>query len=250
MEERYEWMDYDCVRNEALRVRFFVRNNYADFYDPETNCLRICGTGSIFARLFGNAAALGMYASTPNYLYISDDMIATQITQCSTERAGRQMTLVKDELRTKMNDDIYNALLYLRQNLPPIQEVDYDRLIDSWSADGHLLPFTKNGSESRVMTRKLQESKKTPILKRRHLVTDSAAGRHSESNADSVSLKRPGTFYTAPFRFCSCLALFFHLIKWFSVILGWMLRVNSPSSLVNATNKSRRVVILRRSKLV
>ena len=61
VEERYEWMDYECVKNEALRVRFFVRNNYADFYDPEKNCLRICGTGSIFARLFGNTAALAFY---------------------------------------------------------------------------------------------------------------------------------------------------------------------------------------------
>ena len=211
VEERYEWMDYDCVRNEALRVRFFVRENYADFYDPETKCLRICGSGSIFARLFANTAALGVYARTPNYLYIADDMIATQMTQCGTERVGRQMTLVKNDLRTKLNDDLYNALLYLRQNGPPLAEVDYNRLIDSWSAGGHFLPFTKNGSESRVMTRKLQETKMTPILKRRHLITDSAAGRHSESNADSVSLKRPGTIYTAPFRFCSCLALFFFI---------------------------------------
>ena len=88
MEERYGWMDFECVKNEALRVPFFVRDNYAYFYAPETKCLRICGPGSTFARLFANTAALGLYASAPRYLYI-DDMIATQMTQCATERVER-----------------------------------------------------------------------------------------------------------------------------------------------------------------
>lgn len=161
---RYNSMDVDELKNQALRFRFYVRDNHHVFYHDSK--LIITGPGSIFEALFTNSDALGAFAPIPDFLAIADDMISMLVTQCATERIGRRMGLTKSLLRSNMTDDLFDALLFLGANMAPIHETDIDSLCKKFLKAGHLPPYTANGSGSRVLSRLIKQTKHTMILKR------------------------------------------------------------------------------------
>lgn len=183
LSSRYSSLDQVEVKNQFLRLRHYVRNNHHRFYDGKK--LLICGTGSILEALFNNSAELGEFSGISEALTIADDMIATILSQCNTERAGRKMTLIKNNLRVGLNDDIYNAALFLGSNMPPIHELDVARLVKEWLDGGHFGPYTRDGAHSLVLNRLVRESKKTMILKQPVSLTVSPLGRW-------VEVPRPG----------------------------------------------------------
>ena len=124
----------------------FVKENYQRWWDEDAKpagsrkahkavpYLRLSGPGSVFETLF--LRGIGG-ADISLFLQVADDMISHKFHQCDVERAGRHMSLIKTDLRTRLGHQMYANLVFLSFNLPYLHEIDFDVLVAAWLAAGH-----------------------------------------------------------------------------------------------------------------
>ena len=101
-----------------------------------------------------------------SYLYAADYNIAYMVTQCATERIGRNMTLTKTPERSSMSDEHFKMLVWISYNCPPIHEANFEDYVAMWEADKHQLALFQSGGEQRVLERKASEHKHTILSTR------------------------------------------------------------------------------------
>ena len=101
-----------------------------------------------------------------SYLYSADYNIAHLVTQCATERIGRNMTLTKSPEHSSLGDDAFKELVWISYNCPPIHEVDFSEYVRVWEEEEHQLALFKIGGEQRVLERKKSEHKHTILSSR------------------------------------------------------------------------------------
>ena len=123
----FPMLDAQTLKNQALKVRLWVKENYARFYDkdeadptwrqrrrrahvPKPH-IRISGPDSIMEALFATPGVVGMHIE--QYLHLADYMIALDIKTADVERVGSHMQLVKTKLRTSLHDSTFAALVFL-----------------------------------------------------------------------------------------------------------------------------------------
>ena len=176
----FPMLDAQLLKNQALKVRLWVKERYDRFYDkdeadpswtkkrrdahvPKPH-IRISGPDSIMEALFATPGVVGVYIE--QYLHVSDYMIALDIKTADVERVGSHMQLIKTKLRTSLHDSTFAALVFLSFNLPHLHEIDLDVLIKAWKKAGHMLPINRNDAESRVLRRLKSASSATFFLKK------------------------------------------------------------------------------------
>jgi hypothetical protein len=183
VEKYFPMLDAQILKNQALKVRLYVKNNYGRFFDTDEAdpswrtkrrqshvpkpSIRIAGPDSIMEALFSSPAVVGIHIE--QYLHLADYMIALDIKTADVERVGSHMQLVKggkDARRSSLHNTTYAALVFLSFNLPHLHEIDLDVLITAWKKAGHLLPIHKNGAESRVLSRLKSRSSSTFFMKK------------------------------------------------------------------------------------
>ena len=99
-----------------------------------------------------------------DYLHVADYNISYIITQCATERIGRNMTLTKPPERTSLGDENFKMLVWISYNCPPIHQVDFSKYVDVWLKEKHQLALFQSGGEQRVLERKSRERKHTVFM--------------------------------------------------------------------------------------
>ena len=165
----FPMLDPQILKNQALKVRLWAKERHDRFLDKDEADpswskarrdkhkprprLRIVGRSSIAEALFKGAVP-----DIEQFLHVFDDMIARSLTSCDVERAGSQVTLTKNKLRTLLDDDIFADLVFLAFNLPYLHEIDTNLLVRAWKAAGHRLPLNKNDADSIVLTRLLERT--------------------------------------------------------------------------------------------
>ena len=178
--DEFPELDVAVVKDEALRVRFWLADNKARFLEDVTvldrdgnevktqegqvvtkQQLKICGEGSIMKALFTEQHLFP--AGVQSYLHVADYMISYETKQSHTERAGRNMNLTKSPDRASLGDDNFKTLVWLSFNAPPPPQVDFAPFVSKWLKH-HKLACFKEGGESKVLDRKKSECKNT-ILK-------------------------------------------------------------------------------------
>jgi hypothetical protein len=174
VESHFPDLDASHVKDQALQVRLWVRENQPDYMesvtvlnedgdvllDPRTKKpvtrgqLQICGAGSIMESLFTQSDTL-FPNSIQSYLHIADYMIAYCFNQSHTERAGVNMTATKTPDRASLGDTSFKQLVWLSFNAPPIHHVDFRPFVERWiKSNKHRLAIQVAGGESKVINRK------------------------------------------------------------------------------------------------
>lgn len=176
---KFPEFDATLVQSQALKVRLWldehrqeflidapVYNDFGDLVkDQFKNELALCGEGSIYQKLFTKHAML-FPSGIQQYLCICDYSIAFIVTQCATERIGRNMTLTKPPERQSLGDENFKKLVWVSYNGPPIHEVDFSKYLPMWEREKHQLALFKSGGESKVLERKGGEHKHTILSNR------------------------------------------------------------------------------------
>jgi hypothetical protein len=179
VEEKFPDMDVFIVQSEALKVRLWLNENQEKFKIsvPVHNAdgdiikgqhkqeLALCGEGSIFNELFTRYDAL-FPSGIKQYLGVADYNIAFMVTQCATERIGRNMTECKPASRCSIADDNFKKIVWISYNCPPIHEKDFSKYVDMWIKEKHQLALFQSGGESKVLERKSKEHKHTLLSNR------------------------------------------------------------------------------------
>jgi len=181
VESHFSDLDASYVKDQALQVRLWVRENQSDYMesvevlgedgdtliDPSTKKpvlkqrLKICGPGSIMETLFTRHDTL-FPCSIQSYLYIADYMIAYCFNQSHTERAGKNMTSTKTPDRASLGDISFKQLVWLSFNAPPIYQINFRPFVERWIKDQvHRLAAQKDGNGSKVIERKKNITKTT-----------------------------------------------------------------------------------------
>ena len=111
--------------------------------------LALCGDVSIFDAPFTQYTEL-FSSGIQSYLYAADYNIVYIVTQCATERIGRNMHLTKQLERSSFGDDNFKMLVWISYNCPPIHEVDFGKYVDAWEGSKHQLALFKSGGEKSV----------------------------------------------------------------------------------------------------
>ena len=127
--------------------------------------LTLCGEGSIFDALFTGHGSL-FPSGIQSYLYAADYNITYLITQCATERIGRNMTLSKPPERSSLSDENFKMSVWVSYNGPPIHEVDFMKYVDVWEREKHQLALFRSGGERKVLERKALQHKHTILCGR------------------------------------------------------------------------------------
>jgi hypothetical protein len=156
-------LDPDVVCDEALAMRVYVRDNKHLFLDPETKRLRMTGPGSIFGSLFSRSDVASKCIS--NILHIADYMNSFMFQSCNGERAGSHINIVKSKGRASLGEEGFNADVFNTINMPHIHEIDFERIVDKWIAEGRKYATTDNGAESRVIARQRAATTDTFLYK-------------------------------------------------------------------------------------
>ena len=179
VENKLPELDVEVVQNEALKVRMWLADCQRKFmvqvpvYDENGDRVKgrtkeelaLCGDNSIFNVLFTQYDTL-FPSGIKSYLYSADYNIAYLVTQCATERIGRNMTLTKPPERSSLGDDTFKELVWMSYNCPPIHEVDFSEYVHVWEEEKHQLDLFKTGGEQRVLERKKSEHKHTILSNR------------------------------------------------------------------------------------
>lgn len=179
VENKLPELDVEVVQNEALKVRMWLADCQRKFmvqvpvYDENGDRVKgrtkeelaLCGDNSIFNVLFTQYDTL-FPSGIKSYLYSADYNIAYLVTQCATERIGRNMTLTKPPERSSLGDDAFKELVWISYNCPPIHEVDFSEYVRVWEEEKHQLALFQIGGEQRVLERKKSEHKHTILSSR------------------------------------------------------------------------------------
>ena len=68
---------------------------------------------------------------------IFDYVLGFAFGSCENERIGRKMVLTKTNLRSVLGDEVYFALLFVQNEMPSLEAVDYMRILKAWYESGH-----------------------------------------------------------------------------------------------------------------
>lgn len=174
VEHKLKDVDTVVLQNEALKVRLWLRGCVEEFktnvpmHDEHGDVVKgqqkeelaLCGDGSIFNVLFTQYDTL-FPSGIQSYLYAADYNIAYLVTQCATERIGRNMTLTKPPERSALGDENFKMSVWVSYNGPPIHEVDFSKYVKLWEEEKHQLALFKSGGEQRVLERMSAKHKHT-----------------------------------------------------------------------------------------
>jgi hypothetical protein len=168
--------DSDVVKDEALVMRYYVRENQKLFMQDkvtdETSSgryLALTGPGSIFETLFSRSDVCSK--PIPGVLHIADYMIAFMWQSCNGERAASHINIAKSKERTLLNDETFEAVVFNTYNMPALHEINFDEITKKWIDAGNMSGTFKGvvadsaESASKVIRRHLEEKTPTFLFK-------------------------------------------------------------------------------------
>ena len=169
-------LDVEVVKDEALAMRVYVRDNAGGFLrdkDPtdlsKGKVLALTGPGSIFQSLFARSDVCSKVI--PHILHIADYMIAFMWQSCNGERAASHLNLVKSKERVLLGDETFDSIVFNTYNMPELHEINFDPIIAKWIKEGRKsgavkgAPGDSTESNSRVIRRHLAKTKATFLFK-------------------------------------------------------------------------------------
>ena len=95
----------------------------------------------------------------PELLCMLDYMIAFRLHSCDTERTGGTLSKILTKHRQNMKDDLLIALVFLRENLPAVVDVDFDRIVEKWHE--HLAKLNRRNDAGQSVTSTYEQGSST-----------------------------------------------------------------------------------------
>ena len=131
---------------------------------PRTNFNRTIDLSGVFEYFSTNSTAGEM----KQLVEVIDYVLSFATGSCAVERLGRVMNLTKTSLRAALGDEIFFHLIFLKFQMPALEDFDWERILTKWYADGHMnaVSNARDMDDGLVMKRRREEEKvrsKTPI---------------------------------------------------------------------------------------